>query len=148
MTLLLNPLMIPVLGGVWGARTVFGAMDSPAFPTNKAELLGWGLFALMVACSVWSSFLLWITTRPQRLERWTEITRSCDFSEDVSEVFEKERRIYAMRNEAFALALASLNADRTWTANDQSRSQKLSLVVAVLMLALLAGAVAVMQLSR
>ena len=105
-------------------------------PTAEGSC-GWGLVALMVGGSLWSVFLMWQTTRATRLDPQTSITRSCDFSEDVSHFFEEQRRIYALENKAFADAMAALNADRAWTAADQSRSNKLSSVSAILILAAL-----------
>jgi len=49
-------------------------------------------------------------TKPSRLEPQTEITRACDFSADVSQLFARERRLYAMRNETFAKAFEAANA--------------------------------------
>ena len=106
-----------------------------------------GLFALLAVTSVWSVFLMWQTTRASRLDPQTDVTRSCDFSEDVSYLFERERRIYALRNKTFAEALAALNAERAWTAADQSRSKKLALVTAVLTLAVLGGIAALLALT-
>ena len=83
----------------------------------------------------------------QCLEPQTDVTRSCDFSEDVSYFFERERRIYALINKAFAEALAALNAERAWTAADQSRSKKLALVAAVLTLAVVGGVAALLALT-
>lgn len=141
MTLVFNPLMIPVIGAAWVAMlTRPSSRGGPLTPS--AALLEWGLFGLMVAISAWSLFLLWETTRAWRLDPQTEVTRSCDFSADVARFFERERRIYALRNKAFADALAAQNANRAWTAEDQSRSQTRSLVASVLFLALIGGIVA------
>ena len=133
MTMLFHPLIIPVIGSVWVARMMLTGVQDMSLADPGARL-GWSLVMLMVFGAIWSAFLLWQTTRASRLDPLTEITRSCDFSEDVGYFFEKERRIYAMRNEQFARAFATLNAGRGWTEADQKRSNTLSFRYAVLML--------------
>jgi hypothetical protein len=133
MTMLFHPLIIPVIGGVWVARMMLTGVQDMSLADPGARL-GWSLVAMMVFGAAWSAFLLWQTTSVSRLDPLTEITRSCDFSEDVGYFFEKERRIYAMRNEQFARAFATLNAGRGWTEADQKRSNTLSFRYAVLML--------------
>ena len=133
MSMLLNPLIIPVIGCAWMAKMISNGVRDISLADPGGQL-GWSLFALVVVGGVWSAYVLWESTRAARLDPLTNITRSCDFSEDVSEVFEKERRIYAMHNKDFAQALAALNADRAWTEADQSRSRKLSFTFAVLLL--------------
>lgn len=145
MTFLFTPLVIPVIGSAWLASVIYGSMKGT---TGNGALIGWGLFALMLANVVWCTFLMWQTTRANRLDPLTEITRACDFSEDVSEFYEKERRIYAIHNKAFAEAFATLNRDRVWTEADQSRSMKLSFAVAVGMLLALGGIAALITIFR
>ena len=91
MTMVLNPLIIPAVGAAWFSVIVLGSVREMPL-TNPGGALGWGLFALLAATSVWSVFLMWQTTRASRLDPQTDVTRSCDFSEDVSEFFEPERR--------------------------------------------------------
>ena len=137
MTMLLNPLIIPVIGCAWVAALIYRTGLPEMSLADPGGRIGWSLFALMVVGFCWSVYVTWQSTRASRLEPRTEITRACDFSEDVSYFFEKERRIYAMRNEQFARALAALNATRAWTEADQARSRKLSFVSAILILAVL-----------
>jgi hypothetical protein len=80
---------------------------------------------------------MWRTSAPSRLEQQTDITRACDFSMNVGGVLEHERHIYKMSNQAFAGAIATANADRVWTPQDQSQSNKRGLIVAILTLAML-----------
>jgi succinate dehydrogenase/fumarate reductase-like Fe-S protein len=116
--------------------------------TGIGALIGWGLFALMAANVVWCTFLMWQTSRASRLDPLTNVTRACDFSEDVSEFYEKERRIYAIKNKTFAESFAALNRDRAWTMDDQSRSMKLSFAVAIGMLLALGGVAALITIFR
>jgi hypothetical protein len=144
---LVNPLIIPVVGSAWVTSKLLDGVRGMSF-RESGGWLGWGLIALMGATCVWSVFLMWQTTRASRLDPRTAITRACDFSEDVSELFEPERRIYAMQNKTFAEAFAHLNAARAWTAQDQVRSQRMSMLVAVLMLVALGGAAALITLFK
>lgn len=146
LNMLLNPLMIPVVGCIWLATVFYGGARGTSI-RDPAGRLGWSLFALVVVGAVWSLFLVWQTTRASRLDPRTDITRACDFSEDVSQFFEKERRIYALRNKAFAEALAAANANRVWTEVEQSRSKTLSWIVALGLLVLLGGVVGVLALT-
>ncbi len=97
------------------------------------------MYVLLAAALAWCVFVLWRSTGPSRLDPQTDITRACDFSEDVGGWLEKERRIYALSNKSFADRMVAMNADRAWTAGDQSRSTKVQFVLAVLMLAGLAA---------
>ena len=145
MSFFLTPLVIPVVGSAWVMSKVYPAMEGTSGP---GALIGWGLFALMAANVVWCTFLMWQTSRASRLDSLTDITRSCDFSEDVSEFYEKERRIYSIKTKTFAETLAQLNQDRVWSKNDQSRSMKLSFAVAVGMLLALGGAAALVTIFK
>ena len=145
MSFFLTPLVIPVVGSAWVASKVYPSMEGV---TGTGALVGWGLFALMAANMVWCTFLMWQTSRASRLDPLTNVTRSCDFSEDVSEFYENERRIYAMKNKTFAESFATLNRDRVWSTGDQSRSMKLSFAVAVGMLLALGGVAALVTIFR
>ncbi len=144
MQLLINPLVIPVAGFLW-LTTVFWRslrtnpiIDPERFPE-------WAAIAFLVAALAWCVFVLWRSTAPGRLDPQTDITRSCDFSEDTSAWLEKERRIYAMSNKSFADAMASLNANRIWTAEQQTQSRKREWIVAALVLASLLGAIGLLR---
>ena len=144
MQLLINPLVIPVAGFLW-LTTVFWR----SFRTNPIIDPGrfpeWAAIAFLAAALAWCVFVLWRSTAPGRLDPQTDITRSCDFSEDVSAWLEKERRIYALSNKSFADAMASLNANRVWTAEEQTRSRKREWIVAALLLASLLGAIGLLR---
>jgi hypothetical protein len=146
LTVIGTPLIIPAVGSAWMATVVLSSVRGMPL-TDRGGLLGWGLFALMLATSAWSVFLMWQTTRASRLDPQTEITRACDFSEDVSHFFEKERRIYALRNKEFAEAMATLNTGRAWTADDQARSKRNGMIVAVLTLLVFGGIAALLSVT-
>ena len=144
---LVHPMIIPVIGAGFFLPITFKAARGLSL-TDPAGQMGWGLFALMLFIIVWTTVLWWRTTAPSRLEPQTEITRACDFSADVSQMFEGERRIYAMRNEAFAQAFEAANAERRWTEADQARSRRRASVLALVFLVGLAGIVGAIALFR
>ncbi len=139
--------LIPIIGAGYFAQLIFRSTigESLAEPAGQA---GWGLFALMIGIIVWTLVLWWQTTKPSRVPPQSEVTRACDFSRDVSEFFERERHIYAMRNEAFADALASLNPSHVWTDAEQARSRRLQPIYAIAVLVLVVGAAAVLAVLR
>jgi len=142
--LVINPLIIPVAGFMW-LTTLFWR----SFRTNPIVDPGrfpeWAAIAFLVAALGWCVFVLWRSTAPGRLDPQTDITRSCDFSENVSGFLEKERRIYALSNKSFADALAVANANRVWTAEEQTRSRKREWIAAALLLASLLGAIGLLR---
>ena len=143
--LVINPLIIPVVGSAWlGSQALEGWRTNPiADPGRVPE---WAVVLFLFGVTAWCLYLIWRTTAPSRLESQTEITQSCDFSQDVSGMLERERRIYALRNKAFADAMEAGNRDRVWTPEEQARSMKLGFILGVGMLALLAGIVGVLKL--
>jgi hypothetical protein len=143
--LVVNPLIIPVVGSAWlGTLALEGWRTNPiADPGRVPE---WAVVLFLFGVSAWCLFLIWRTTAPSRLESQTEITQSCDFSQDVSGMLERERRIYSLRNKAFADALEAGNRDQVWTPQEQARSMKMGLILGVGMIAFLAGLVGVLKL--
>jgi len=86
-----------------------------------------------------SLLAMWRDTRRFRVPPQTEVTLACDFSDDISEAFEGERRVYAIRDEGFAEELAAANRDRAWTRAMRARSRRLQLAVATVGVALAVG---------
>ena len=128
--IIFTPMLIPIVGsiimGSIALRAVLGIS-----PGESYARLAWGLPGLFLAICLWSIYCAWEMTRADRVERQSDVTIACDFSDDVSWFFERERRIYAMRNETFARALADANRDRVWTPADDKRSGRLSVVLLV-----------------
>lgn len=120
---LLTPLLIPIVGSAYFGNIVLrSALDVP--PGDPGAGIAWGLTALFAVIFLWSVFAAWHATRPGRVEPQTDVTRACDFSDDVSQLFEEERRIYTMRDATFADAFYAANRDRNWTAADDARSSR------------------------
>lgn len=53
-------------------------------------------------------------TKRLRVPAQTSVTLAFDFSDDLSKLFDGSRRLYAIRNEAFAREFESLNGSRVW----------------------------------
>jgi len=127
-TFLLNPAHVGTVGCAL-LLTIVGptAMEMPA--GSSAAAAAWAFAGILLLGIVWILGLTWWTTRPDRLEPRTEITRACDFSGNVAVAFERERHTYALRNQAFAEALGAANRNRVWTDADQSRMRRTSIFV-------------------
>ena len=138
LTLVFHPLIIPVVGFTWLA-TIFVREYRTAPIPDLGWFPGWGVPLVLAAALAWCVFVLWRATAPGRLDPQTAITRSCDFSEDVSGFLEQERRIYSLSNQSFASRMTGMNASRVWTAGDQSRSMNMQLVFAAAALVALAA---------
>ena len=127
------PVLIPIFGASWCFLISFRialaeqARGSGLLP--KFLLAVPSFFGLIV---LWCLVIAWWSSRAERVERLTEVTKACDFSDDVSWIWERERRIYALRNERFARSFAEANASRAWTEDDDRRSARtLTLALAV-----------------
>ena len=102
--------------------------------SQGARLYALGGIVLLVGIGIF------ITAREARFLRvppLTEITRACDFSDNVGFPFGR-RRFYAIRNPAFADAFTRANQDRLWTDAIRKRDEWISgIVFAVLVVAAL-----------
>lgn len=115
---ILNPVHIATLGLAalfWVAAPAVRDLSSRPDSARIAIAIA-AAFLLAIA---WTLGLAWWTTRPDRFPRTSEITSACDFSQDVSSLFERERHIYRIRDGAFADDLSRLNSARVWTDADQ-----------------------------
>jgi len=133
---LFHPLIIPVAGSAFILTKVLPeALPLSPFATDGR--VAWALTAVLTFACLWSLFLLWRVAIRRGVPPQTEITLACDFSEDVSQLFEGERHIYRMRNAAFAQGLATLNRDRVWTEQHQAGSRRRMHVTAIAGLAII-----------
>jgi hypothetical protein len=84
-----------------------GPGQAPGFVNVMALVFGGAGAALIVYA--------WWDTRRYMVPRQTGVTLAFDFSPDVSDLLDhSQRRIYAMRDPAFAEAFTALNRDRVW----------------------------------
>lgn len=56
----------------------------------------------------------WLATRHHTVPPLTSITRSFEFTTDISDTFEGERHRYTLANDAFSDALLQANRERVW----------------------------------
>ena len=129
---MLWPVLIPMAGAGWFlVLTLRIALEEEARGDLASRYI-WGLPALFAFMLGWCVAIAWWSSRSIRVERQTEVTLACDFSDDVSRLWERERRIYALRNERFARALTDVNAGRLWTRDDDLHSYRIwSAVLAI-----------------
>lgn len=122
---MLWPVLIPMFGAAWALMlTLRIALAEQAHGGLNAKYV-WGMPALFGFILLWCLVLAWWWTRAARVEKQTEVTLACDFSDDVSWFWERERRIYALRDERFARAFTDANAGRVWTADHDRRSHRI-----------------------
>ena len=131
----------PALLSFIGAVAVAGILAMIFLQGGEGVSTGMRLYALVGILSL-VGVGTWITAREARFVRvppLTEITRACDFSDNVGFPFGR-RRFYAIRNAAFAEAFTRLNEDRLWTDAIRKRDEWISgiVVVVVLVAALIA----------
>jgi hypothetical protein len=144
--IIFTPMLVPIVGSVIMGTIALRAIQGISL-SEPHGLFAWGVPALFLAICLWSLLCAWEMTRADRVERQSDVTMACDFSDDVSWFFERERRIYAMRNETFARALVDGNRDRVWTPEDDRRSSRLSVIVTVVGIGLAVWAAVVLGAS-
>jgi len=87
-------------------------------PTHAGEAAGGFERALALLFGLSGAGVIgygWWDTRSCMVPRQTSVTLAFDFSPDVSDVLDHgQRRVYAMRDAAFAEAFTALNRDRVW----------------------------------
>lgn len=130
---LLNPLMIPVVGGAFFARVALEAGARGAGP-RPPWWISVGIPGLLAFASAWSLLLAWRSTRFIRIPPRTQIVRACDFSDNLGNLLVGERHVYAIRNAVFADAFLAANAERVFTAERRARAERTQLVAGVLVL--------------
>lgn len=121
---MLWPVLIPMAGSAWFFLLTLRLALTEHDRSGRALLFVWGLPAIFGSIFLWCVVIGWWSSRTARVERQSEVTRACDFSDDVSWPWERERRIYALRDERFAKAFGDANATRFWTTDDDRRSSR------------------------
>jgi len=146
---ILWPVLIPMIGAGWFFQLTLRMMfETPS--TDPYSKYAWGPPAFFGAIILWCLVISWYSSRALRVEKQSEVTQACDYSDDVSWLWERERRIYALRNERFARAFTSANASRSWSQNDDRRSHRLrgaTYGVAAVVVAVVAVLVALFRLG-
>ena len=91
------------------------ALDLPRKPGFAFDGFEQTLALLFGSAAVGAIAYAWWGTRRCLVPRQTSVTLAFDFSPDVSDILDHSpRRVYAMRDAAFAEAFTALNRDRVW----------------------------------
>jgi hypothetical protein len=113
MSTLMSPHAIPMSFSALAALFCLKeALAHPADTTGLAVMGGMALVFLLISYGSWRASRT--ATRRLRIPAQTSVTLAFDFSDDLSEIFDESRRLYAIRNERFATEFESLNRDRVW----------------------------------
>jgi hypothetical protein len=121
-------------------RAAPGGESAPGWAHAIAFLfVAWGIGLLASA---------WYQSRRHMVPRQTSVTLAFDFSEDVAGLLDPgQRRIYAMREAAFAEAFTGLNRDRIWCPNPAAEQREKWIWIACAAF-LVVGALVAMLLNR
>jgi hypothetical protein len=137
------PALFPIGFAVFLLTTVgpdAGSGEALGFVNVMALVFG-GVGAALIAYAWWD-------TRRHMVPRQTSVTLAFDFSPDISDLLDhRQRRIYAMRDAAFAEAFTALNRDRVWQPDPAAERAELRVwIVCGVFLAI--GALAAALLNR
>jgi hypothetical protein len=121
LTLLRSVLLVPAAGFSIVALTLVAPLANRVADGNWHDALSFlglvaGFGALGLACA-------WTAMRQSHRYRVTEptsVTSAFDFSDDLSETFERERHSYQLRSPRFAEAFVAVNASRVWDSRGRS----------------------------
>jgi hypothetical protein len=116
-----TPAVVALLGA--SVAALFTLKLALGAAPGEARTLGLAIFGFFALAWVASAVEVCRQTRRFRVPPPTTVTRACDFSDDLGNLFEGERRVYAIRDPAFAEALVAANQDRVWTSGDRARSR-------------------------
>jgi hypothetical protein len=113
-------LIIPVAGAAYLASVTLPAAAGTT-ADEPAGRWGWGLVAAFAAICVASLIAMVPATRRFRVPPQTSITRAFDYSDELGNVVEGRRRVYAIQNGGFAERFASVNGELAWTMEQEQR---------------------------
>jgi hypothetical protein len=124
------------------------ALDLPRKPGYAFYGFEQILALLFGSAAVGAIAYAWWGTRRCLVPRQTSVTLAFDFSPDVSDLLDHvPRRVYAMRDAAFAEAFAALNRDRVWQPDPAAERAEMRVwIVCALLLGI--GAVVAALLNR
>jgi hypothetical protein len=154
LTYVASPMLLPIFGFGWMTSVwlkdgdsmpralagLTGAITSGAILRDGVQALGPALPLLFPALVVACVIAMIYQTRYFRVQKQSEVTRACDFSDNIGDVIAGSRRVYTIRNEGFAQAFTEANRKRLWTGADEKRASYR--YGAFLIVVLAAGAVA------
>jgi hypothetical protein len=107
---------VPGLLPIGFALYLLTTVGPTASPDNGSDGFVRALALLFGGCGLGLIVRALWETRRYMVPRQTSVTLAFDFSPDVSDLLDhRQRRVYAMRDPAFAEAFASLNRERIWS---------------------------------
>jgi hypothetical protein len=127
-------LLIPLAGSIVLTALIYRPLLNESAGNAQARLLGFGVFGFLMLGAVASVVGAWWSNRYFRVQRPTEITQAFDFSDNLVPVSISPRRVFALRNAAFAEALTTANRERLWTDELRDKDTRRSGVVAILLI--------------
>lgn len=110
---LMSPLLFAMLFAA--AAALFCLKEALADLSDRAGVAvmgGMAVFFVLIVVASWFASIA--STKRLRVPAQTSVTLAFDFSDDLSKIFDGSRRLYAIRNEAFAKEFESLNGSRVW----------------------------------
>jgi len=132
-----------LLVSIWGAMGIFFLYVTIGVMSKGAAMQAWILGYIGIACLVfWIIGIRGAARVPwyERVPAQTSVTSAFDFGDEKTELLEKSRRSYSIRNADFGERFAALNADMHPSRNRRSGRWKM-IVVLIILLAILAAAI-------
>jgi hypothetical protein len=126
-------LIIPLVGSIILTAMICRPLLIESAGNAEARLLGLGVFGFLMLGVAASIVGAWWSNRYFRVQRPTEITQAFDFSDNLVPVSITPRRVFAVRNAAFAEAFSTANSDRLWTDELRQKDARRSSVLAVVL---------------
>ena len=135
----LSEMALPMLfAGLLGLFLLKETLAELSEPAVAGVMGGLALVFLGIAAGSYRSSVH--RTARLRVPPQTSVTLACDYSDDLSEPFDGERRLYAIRDAGFAEAFAALNREAAWNpaaprARRARRGRGIAAVLAILVAA-------------
>jgi len=131
-----SPLIISLAGAAVmayiGGRDLIDGLFDPS-----SRMVALAIVGTIAAAALSSIVGAWWSFRYERTPRQTDITRACDFSDNLGNIFIGQRRVFAIRNPRFAEAFAAANRDRLLTDAIRKTDDRRNSIAAVAGLGLL-----------
>jgi hypothetical protein len=128
-----SPLLIPLVGScVMGGlffRPLLEMMNDP-----NGRWIALALFAFLAAIAGSSIVGAWRANHPYRVPGSTDVSRAFDYSDNLGSIVTGTRRVFAIRNSAFAEAFTGANRGRLWTDEIRGRDRRRTTIFAVCVL--------------
>ena len=148
LAVLKSPLLIPLAGACILGAILFRPVIIEGSSDPGGRWVALGLYGFLALAAIASIIGAWRGNRPYRVPRSTEISRAFDYSDNLGNVVTGERRVYAIRNPAFADAFTAANRDHLWTDEIKQRDRRRSTIFGILVVLALVVAWLLMRITR